>query len=178
MRLVALAFAALAALAAAPAAAESCVDLGGSQYLKAERRCAGSVLAPQGASTYGPGNTRFDEAAAWCEGASGDGIGEWLRVDLAPVQRFRRVLIGNGFARTPALFAANNRARRVRIETSDGVRVEAELRDTADGQEIVLPRWSQATWVRLTILSVYPGQRHRDTCLHGFSPNLEDQDQG
>lgn len=57
-----------------------------------ERRAVSSVLAPQGARSYGPENlARWtgDATRAWCEGAAGPGAGETVTVRV--VQRRAKV---------------------------------------------------------------------------------------
>jgi hypothetical protein len=169
-------FGLFAAVSAAPARAETCHSIGPTQYARNFSICASSVLPPQGAVQYGPGNLMRDGGAAWCEGAPGGGEGQWIEQRFGGRVRFRTLLIGNGYNRTPVIYANNGRVRRARIDTSDGVSVTVELRDTGAMQRVRLPRWVSAERVRLTILDIYPGRRDPDTCMHSFLADLEEAD--
>lgn len=171
-----LAPAALLLFAAAPTRAEVCIDRGAGQYASNHKVCASSVLKPQGGNTYGPDNLYRDGAAAWCEGAPGSGRGEYIRILYAEPARFRSILIGNGYAKSKQTFFANARARTVRIETADGLRFAAELRDTEAMQRIRLPRVVNTATLRVEIVDVYGGDKHPDLCLHFLSPDFEGMD--
>ena len=67
-------------------------------------------------------------------------------------------------------------ARAVRIETGDGIRFTFVLPDRGETQSIRLPRTAKTRTVRLTIVDVYRGDKHRDLCLHLFTPNFEEMD--
>ncbi|MCW5771662.1 MAG: hypothetical protein KIT16_08520 [Rhodospirillaceae bacterium] len=160
----------------APAAAEVCLDRGPGQYTSNHTICASSVLAPQGGNTYGPDHLDGDTATAWCEGAPGDGRNEYLRIAYSKPVRFKSVLIGNGYAKSRTAYFPNARARTVRIETGDGIRIAAELPDRGESHEIRLPRIADTTSLRVTIVDTYPGDKHQDLCLFHFTPNFEAMD--
>lgn len=163
-------------LAAAPAWAEVCIDRGAGQYTSNHKVCASSVLKPQGANTYGPGNLFRDGEAAWCEGAPGSGKGEYIRILYTEPVRFKSILIGNGYAKSKQAFFANARARTIRVETADGLRFAAELKDSEEMQTIRLPRAVKTATVRIEIVDVYGGDKHQDLCLHLVQPNFEEMD--
>ena len=169
--------AALCALAWSGAAhAETCARFGSTQYARDWSICASSVLEAQGADAFGPGNLAKEDGSAWCEGVAGDGVGEWIELRYGGRVRFRTLMIANGYARTKATYAENGRVRQIRIVTDDGVSAVATLRDADSHQAVRLPRWSNATRVRLTILAVYPGAGARNTCLTSLTPDLEEAD--
>lgn len=124
-------------------------------------------------------------ATAWVEGAEGDGIGEavLVKVDIA-----RPVRIWAGFGRSEMVFRANNRPKKVAVYTLEGIggaaqtyfefadikviaRRELELKDMNGYQPLPLPsgkvvsREQQHTFVAVEILSVYPGEKFKDTCI-------------
>ncbi len=124
-------------------------------------------------------------ATAWVEGAEGDGIGE---VVIVKADITRPMRIWAGFGRSDKIFSANGRPRRVAVYALEGIggaaqsefayadirvlgRREVELRDVNGYQFLPLPegkipgRENQHTFVAVEILSVYPGQKHRDTCI-------------
>ena len=164
------------ALFATPAFAEVCIDKTGGQYADKVRICVSSVLAPQGDNKYGPENLGAEGAVAWCEGAPGPGQGEYIRLIFSNVVSFKTLVVGNGYAKSKTAFFNNARARTVRIETGDGLRFTAVLKDFAEPQKIRLPRVAKTREVRITIVNVYGGDKHKDLCMHYFSPNLEEID--
>ncbi len=126
-------------------------------------------------------------STAWAEGVEGDGIGE---IVLVKVDITRPVRIWAGLGRSEALFRGNNRPRRVAVFALEGfggggklkfafhgVRVigkrEAELADVNNYQTLPLPAFSLSpdtrndrhTFVAVEILSVYRGEKSRDTCI-------------
>ena len=54
------------------------------------------------------------------------------------------------------------------VETSDGLIERVTLKDTDQPQYVDLGRETQPTWIRLTLLSVYPGTKWQDTALTEF----------
>ena len=152
-------------------AAEICHSQGG-QYADT-RTCVSSVLSSQGGNSYGPDQVTGLGEGAWCEGVSGPGIGQTITVHQKPAQVIGAMMIVNGYAKTPQTFRANGRVKRARIETSGGVTRTVTLKDTSEMEEIKVPP-SRVTWIRLTILEVYPGERHADTCISKFYFNHEE----
>jgi len=152
-------------------AAETCHSHG-AQYATT-RTCVSSVLASQGGNSYGPDQVTGLGDGAWCEGVAGPGIGQTIIVHQKPAQVIGAMMIVNGYAKTPQTFRANGRVKRAKIETSGGVVRTVTLKDTADMEEIKVPP-SRVTWIRLTILEVYPGERHADTCISKFYFNHEE----
>lgn len=153
-------------------AAETCFRQGG-QYADT-RTCVSSVLAPQGGNSYGPNHLAGHEnTGAWCEGVAGPGIGQTVTVHQDPANVIGTVLIANGYGKTSQTYRANGRVKRARIETSGGYGKTVTLKDTREEEEIKIPP-SKVSWVRLTILDVYPGERHNDTCITRLYFNHEE----
>jgi hypothetical protein len=169
--LVLLASAAIAG-AAAQAAAEICHNSSG-QYADT-RTCVSSVLPPQGNNRYGPDNLGGDEkGGAWCEGVAGAGVGQTITLHQKQPNLIGSMSFINGYAKSPQAFASNGRVKRARIDTSGGYGKTVTLKDTAEPQAIEISP-SKVSWVRLTILEVYPGSRGSDTCVTTFYLNQED----
>jgi hypothetical protein len=126
-----------------------------------------------------------DPKTAWCEGTKDDGIGE---VVLAHVDPANPVRIWGGLGKSPALYAANSRPRKVRVTLLQGKRGdisevgviftdlvaigqhEVELKDTNGYQDLPLPKATLdpnagGTFVAIQILSVYRGAKYHDTCV-------------
>lgn len=143
----------------------------GTELVSPAATCVSSHLPPQGANSYGPDMLTTD-GAAWC--MAGPAVGQWVRDGYAEPMKIRRILITNGYAKSPETFRNNGRVKRVAIETSDGVKMIASLKDRREFQEIRLPRVARAKWVKVTIEDVYPGARSSDVCLSQVGVDLEE----
>ncbi len=137
------------------------------------RICVSSVLPPQGKNTYGPDHLNGASDGAWCEGAPGAGQGESVTFHQKPANMIGTVMVINGYAKTERTFRDNGRVKRVRIETSGGDRRDVTLQDHRRPQAIKL-KPARVAWIRLTIVDVYPGARHQDTCISMVSPGIEE----
>lgn len=96
---------------------------------------ASSSLAPEGGHSYEPAKALDGEpGTAWCEGAPGDGEGQWLEVRAEAPARpgwecaFLDATVVPGLAATPKAYAANGRPRRVKLgPCAGGPGVEAKI---------------------------------------------------
>lgn len=172
LRLSALIAAGVVGLAAA-AHAEVCVDVAPGRFAPNTTICVSSVLKAQGANSYGPENLHGDTDKAWCEGAPGDGQGEYVRFGWAEPVEFRDIVIGNGYQKSRDTYFNNTRARTVRIESGDGLSFAAEIPDSGTHHTIRLPRAVKTNSLRITIVDVHRGDKHADLCLFQISPNFE-----
>lgn len=103
---------------------------------------------------------------AWCEGAAGDGVGEWVELHFDRETKLAAVTIVNGRDRGGASdrWRESGRVRGAVLEV-DGGRYRIEIADTRSPQRFTFARPPAATYLRLAVESVYPGTRHADTCL-------------
>ena len=139
--------------------------------------CASSVLPNSRVATYRPGNLPGwgdDVFRAWCEGAYGPGIGEWVQWHANPGTRIRKVIFHNGYQKSAKSFRENGRVRDMLIETDSGLRMSARLKDQSGSQTIWLGNWFDVSTIRVTVRSVYPGSKYEDLCLSGFVVDFED----
>jgi len=124
------------------------------------------VLSPQAGNTYGPQNL-FDGRleTAWVEGKAGQGVGEWVVVELAAPLDIGSIQLLNGYHKNRDVFMKNSRVRGIRIGLSTGFAINAELEDRDGIQTIKLPRREKISWVQLTLQSSYPGTKFADTAI-------------
>jgi hypothetical protein len=139
--------------------------------------CASSVLPPSRVATYTPGNLDGwgdNLASAWCEGAPGDGAGEWFEYIPLPNATAREVHIWNGYQKSQRSFTENARARDIHISTNFGLEMSYRLEDRP-GEQIVplLDGWQEFSDMRIEILSVYPGSKYDDLCISAFGVDFE-----
>jgi len=127
---------------------------------------ASSVLPSENGITYEPGNL-FDDLleTAWQEGADGGGEGEWVQFDFDREITLSAMEIANGYQKDSSRFSDNPRVETLRVEYSDGTTQQVRLYDDTGFQEIALAS-KPTEWLRLTILSIYPGDQWDDA---GFS---------
>lgn len=110
-----------------------------------------------------------DPATAWVEGAKGSGSGEWLRVQLTPLEQTTRVRlrVRNGYQKSKDLWKANARAKAVTVRLLPGKAEKQVTLNDADGwQEIVVDQPSgPLRAVELAVGSVYEGSKYADLCI-------------
>lgn len=127
-----------------------------------------------------------DIATAWAEGVSGDGIGE---IVMLPIDTSKPIRIRAGFAKSQALYAANNRPKDIQLyvvsagafdATQSGVIYEnlrvvlthsITLADRNEFQTLTLPAHvaGEHSLLAIEIRSVYRGTRYRDTLISEVS---------
>lgn len=159
-------------------AEEACSTVTGGQFFNAIHCCATSVLSPQGGRTYGPGNlARWNGNAgrAWCKGVPGHGIGETIMIQIEGAVAFRRLLIANGYSRSPQTFANNGRVKTLEISGDTGFVTTVDLPDRGDIVPVDLAEMAPR-WIRLHINDVYPGARFSDTSLSFVMPDYEHEE--
>jgi hypothetical protein len=110
-----------------------------------------------------------DPATAWVEGAKGSGAGEWLRIQLTPLDHTTRVRlrVRNGYQKSKDLFAANARAKQVTLRLLPSKAEEQVTLADKDGwQDVVIDQpGGVVRAVELAIKSVYEGTKYEDLCI-------------
>ena len=95
-----------------------------------------------------------------------DGIGNWIQVNLDEKTLVRSLEITPGYNCTKNgkdLFIMNNRLKKVTITLSDGHNSSWQFDGKTRTAEIPINASTQ--YIRITIDSVYPGSKWRDTCI-------------
>ena len=114
-------------------------------------------------------------SGAWAEGVEGNGVNEWLKFDFAFPINITSIRIWNGFNKSQALYKANGRVKKVLITTSNGEEKTVILSDKFEEQSIPVSFSQSFTWLKLTILEVYPGLKYKDTCISSVTFEQENQ---
>jgi hypothetical protein len=144
------------------------------------RATASSTLKPNKAHGFEAKNLA-DTApdAPWCEGVSGDGVGQWVELRLARAAPLLGMEITPGFAmrgvslqdrevrgEVPAAFTENGAPARIEVVLDGKHRFEAELESVPRAQLVPVLGYSKpVSKVRLTILGVRAGSKYTDTCI-------------
>ncbi|HEU0032323.1 MAG TPA: hypothetical protein VFQ53_16945 [Kofleriaceae bacterium] len=110
-----------------------------------------------------------DPATAWVEGAKTTGAGEWIRVQLTPLDQTTRIRlrVRNGYQKSKDLFAANARAKEVTLRLLPSkVEKKLTLADKDGWQDLVIDQPAgQVRAVELAVGSVYEGSKYPDLCI-------------
>ena len=118
---------------------------------------ASSTRSPLRGIGYEPANVLDGNlATAWLEGATGPGIGEWVRCDFDREVKLRRVRIAPGYFKSPQVWAKNNRLAAATLYFSDGSLREFRFPDRMEEQQLDVGAVRTA-WVRVVIKEVYFG---------------------
>jgi hypothetical protein len=130
------------------------------------RYCASSVLPAQSGNSYGVQNLFSDDnTTAWVEGKPGQGIGEWVLIELDGPRLVQGLTIRTGYQKNSETFARNSRVSRIRLLFSQGETLKYDLQDRQGPQAIAFDRPIKAEWVQLAIEDVFPGSRFSDTAI-------------
>jgi hypothetical protein len=119
-----------------------------------------SVLTPEPAYRTAylfDGRTHF----AWVEGSAGDGVGEWIEVELKEPQDIAWLDVWNGYQRSDDHFQKNGRLKKIRVSL-DGAAQELQVEDDSGVQRLDLGKVVKAKTVKLEVLEVYPGSKYKD----------------
>ena len=149
---------------------------GGFQRLYAEEATATGFLQSNWnkyQENYHPSYVLDDDPkTAWVEGAEGDGVGEALTIPLSqlPSARAVRLVIFNGYQKSPGLLTANAAPRQLTVTVrgpngKPSARQTLTLERKMGPQSFDLPVSGPVVDVVLTVDSVHPGSKYRDTCI-------------
>lgn len=114
-----------------------------------------------------------DYSTCWAEGNSNEGINESIFMSADRKQRVSEIIITNGLYKGSELFYKNNRVKDCQIEFSDGTSQEVTLLGNYSEQSnrIVFDPPVDTEYIKITILSVYYGNKYNDTCITEISVN-------
>lgn len=103
---------------------------------------------------------------AWCEGASGQGIGESISFKFNKLYIVDKFTINAGYQLGPTYYyEINSRPADIRITYSDGSSETHTLADIKGEQTVYLDRPVVTNSIMITIESVYPGTLCEDTLI-------------
>lgn len=149
---------------------------GGFQRLHSEQATATSFLKSNWnkyEENYHPSYVLDDDPkTAWVEGAEGDGIGESLTLPVSSLQSARavRLVIFNGYQKSKGLLEANAAVKQLTVTVRgpggrESGRKQLTLERKMGSQSFDIPVTGSVADVVLTIDSVHPGSKYRDTCV-------------
>ncbi|AKJ05944.1 hypothetical protein ATI61_110310 [Archangium gephyra] len=149
---------------------------GGFQRLHAEQASATSFLKSNWnkyEENYHPSYVLDDDVkTAWVEGAEGDGLGESLTIPVSDLKSARaiRLVLFNGYQKSKALLSANSAPRQLTVTVrgpggQESAKTQLTLERKMGPQSFDLPVTGAVAEVVLTIDSVHPGSKYKDTCV-------------
>ena len=137
--------------------------------------CASSALAASKTNHYDP-SMMFDgnRATAWTEGEDDDGLGQSITLHFDRKRSLVGFEIINGYDKDQKIWAANSRVENVEASTGDGQVQVITLKDVRGTSRFDFDAPIETSWLRLTIQSVYPGSKYRDTAISELYPIFAD----
>lgn len=112
-----------------------------------------------------------DYSTCWAEGASGSGVNESITISSDGKQHVSQITITNGYYKDEELFYKNNRIKECKFEFSDNTSQNITLLGEYSEQSnlITFNPPVDTEYIKITILSVYSGNKYDDTCISEIS---------
>ena len=105
----------------------------------------------------------------WVEAAPGDGIGEGFTLVNSWGQKYKYILLMNGYIsyEKPYLYKQNNRVKKIKVTGLLSKKSKVlDVLDTPHPQTVDISFIEMAEDIRVEIAEVYKGTKYDDTCLH------------
>ena len=108
----------------------------------------------------------------WVAGASPDGIGDWVLLTLKDEAFVKSLDIAPGFDDAndkSDYFLLNNRLKRITITLSSDQTISYDF--NGKDRKVQIPINAMTKTIKITINSIYPGSKWRDTCISELGVN-------
>ncbi|GGW76219.1 discoidin domain-containing protein [Alteromonas halophila] len=124
------------------------------------KRVSASSIYPADSASYEPENAIDNKnSTAWFPNrTSAANKGEWIKFEFAKPSLVSGIRITNGWLHSKRMWRHNSRIKTATVTLSSGVTEYISLDDKMTPQTLSLPV-SEASWVKLTIDEIYPGNR-------------------
>ena len=100
----------------------------------------------------------------WCEGAAGDGTGEWLEFNFPSAQTISSLNFVNGVGSSLSIWMKANRSKSLTLKFSNGTTTTVKVRNVMLPQTVTFPAVTTSS-VKLTINEVVKGAKYNDLCI-------------
>ncbi|HAK59563.1 MAG TPA: hypothetical protein DCO77_04160 [Nitrospiraceae bacterium] len=117
----------------------------------------------------------MEEGTAWAEGRTGDGIGEYLLLQLKKPRTISQIGIMPGYAKSRKHYYANNRVAEITAIVNDSYTVTSSFPDEYVSYYPAYPKAyhyidisgykGKVRTIKLVIDKVYKGAKYEDTCI-------------
>jgi hypothetical protein len=115
-----------------------------------------------------------NRATAWVEGDADDGVDQSITMHFDRKRSLVGFEIINGYDKDQRIWSANSRVETVEASTGDGQVQVITLKDVRGSSRFDFDAPIETSWLRLTIESVYPGAKYRDTAISELYPFFAD----
>lgn len=131
---------------------------------------ASSTLPPNKDITYRADHLKnVWSEEAWCEGAKGPGIGEWLELKPTVPKPLPAIGIIPGYVKDEDVFKANARPKKILVELNSEHRFEVDIPDSSELFEFPVTGYDKpVSNIKITFRDVWKGTRHEDLCISGL----------
>lgn len=104
-------------------------------------------------------------STCWSEGASANGIGETIKINLAQEAKINQLNIVNGYGKKEDLYYKNNRVKKLALIFDDGDIEYIDVKDSFNQLQNITftPHKTQSIVVRID--EIYQGNKYQDTCI-------------
>ena len=92
-------------------------------------------------------------STAWIEGASGEGIGEWVRFDFGKQRTLKQIIIYPGYFKSDSIWKKNNRLASATIYFSDDSSMVFDFDDVLEPQALDVGK-VKTSYVKLVIADI------------------------
>ncbi len=117
-----------------------------------------SHLEADGDGSYDPVNVSdLVLDSMWCEGAEGDGVGEWIELDFGKPQKISTLSLVNGNAYGLSYWMKSNRVTALELSFSNGTSQTVSAKNVMLPQLIALEPVTTSS-VRIKVTGVHPGK--------------------
>lgn len=99
---------------------------------------------------------------AWVEGEAGNGINEWIEIELNNEYLVDNLLIFPGYGKSFKLFKANSRLKKIKLSWNNKSKI-VKFEDLFATK--CIPIHDLTKKIKITILDVHPGSKYSDTCV-------------
>lgn len=148
------------------------VERRASSTLKDAKRSYPPANTAKGAFAGSPAQAREALGSAWCEGAEGDGVGEWIELAYERPVGLGSLYFSGGYVKTAGILAKNGRVKAMSFALDGEPAGRVEIEDATRAWSWTLhrgldtERWERPfRTFRVTIDEVYPGSTYQDTCI-------------
>ncbi len=136
-----------------------------SYFIKPSKITATSTLVENNKEIvfYSADNLTDNTWKSWCEGKNDDGIGEKLTFEFDKPVPIEKICIRNGYGDL-RYYYTNNRIKTISVYINGNKINDFTLIDKFNCQDLSIGK-NNVTKIEIEIKEVYPGTKHKDTCI-------------
>ena len=109
-----------------------------------------------------------DPQTSWVAGKQGTGAGEFITFTFDPTTALNVMHINPGYTKDDNVWTSNNRLKEISLEFSDSTKKSVTFDGNRKSYSVDLGK-DKVSWMKLHIVSTYPGSKWQDTCISEVS---------